>query len=294
MKKFNELTASEAITLYKELDLKTEANLIFENNKDKDLETLSWPWNRPPKAWEHSSYAYGFIAESGPSSESLSINDARNIPPDESLKNSRLTISLDYLRVFDYPGRGVHRVLFKFNARNQFDSSGEEELIFNQTFAIQEGQRAPISGYPIFIGLNTRKEFVQFNVDIINVSNDNDEKVLNTMNSGVFTNGLKLVGTVNPAIPVVTEYAKGITKMIASRNKNREVIAPKMALYFGASPGRMKLAKGMYIAVQMSRPDEFDWSKWTFNRNFGTLQSSDGNHTDLPYNYFIFSVSETN
>jgi len=54
-------------------------------------------------------------------------------------------------------------------------------LSFNQTFAIQEGQNAPISGYPIFIGLNTGKQLMQFDVEIINVSNDNDDQLLDAM-----------------------------------------------------------------------------------------------------------------
>lgn len=293
MKQFHELTAAEAVTLYKELDLQAQAENILASNADRDLETLAWPWNREIEPWEHTSYAYGFVSDADAGSSSLTIADARNIMADDGLKNSKLTISLDYLRVYNYPGKGIHKVLLKFNAKNQFTTQ-DEDVNFNQTFSIQEGQRAPISGYPIFIGLNTGTELVQFNVDIINVLNENDEKFLNVINSGVVTNGLKLIGTVNPVVPIITEYAKGITEMIASRNKNRSINAPKMGLYFGNSAGRMKLAKGMYIAVQTSKPNEFDWSKWVYNRNFGTIQTSDGSQTELPFNYFAFSVSQTN
>lgn len=293
MKHFHELTAAEAVTLYRELRLPDQANAILSNNSDRDLETVAWPWNRGIEPWEHTSYAYGFLHDVDAGDANVALTDARNIISDNSLKNSKLTVSLDYLRIYDYPGRGAHKILLKFNAKNQF-ATQDEDINFNQTFSIQEGQRAPISGYPIFIGLNTGTELVQFNVDIINVLNENDERFLNVINSGIVTNGLKLLGTVNPVVPIVAEYAKGITEMIASRNKNRPITAPKMGLYFGNSAGRMKLAKGMYVAVQTSTPDQFNWSNWIYNRNFGTIQSIDGGQTELPYNYFAFSISKTN
>ena len=293
MKNFNELNALEAVTLYKTLDLTLEAQTILNNNQDADLETISWPWNRPPRAWEHTSYAYGFISESISGSENLPISEAKNIDADNSLKNNQITVSLDFLRAYDYPGNGRHRVLFKFNALNHLNGN-VQNLSFNQTFVIQEGQRAPISGYPLFIGLNTGQELVQFDVEIVNVSNDNDDKFLETMESGVVKNGMTLLNSVNPIIPIITEYATGITKMIASRNRNREITAPKMGLYFGNVPTRMKLSKGVYIAIQMSNPDQFDWSKWNYNRSYGTIRSIDGQNTDIPHNYFVFSISETN
>jgi len=67
-----------------------------------------------------------------------------------------------------------------------------------------------------------------------------------------------------------------------------------MGLYFGKTPSHMKVAKGLYIALQISDPGKFDWSLWKYNRNFGTIRSTDGVHSDLPYNYFAFSISETN
>ncbi|MEG1667392.1 hypothetical protein [Chryseobacterium sp.] len=293
MKNFNELNALEAIKLYQSLDLTEEAEAIATANKNSDLETVAWPFNREPRAWEHTSYAFGFIEESTMGNENLIISEARNITADESLKNNQITVSLDFLRAYDYPGKGKHQVLFKFNALNHLQGNSQN-ISFNQTFAIQEGQRAPISGYPIFIGLNTGQNLVQFDVEIINISNDSDDKFLETMESGVVKNGMTLLNSINPIIPMITEYATGITKMIANRNRNQQITAPKMGLYFGNIPTQMKLATGVYIAIQISNPGEFNWSVWKYNRNYGTIQSNDGQNKDLPYNYFIFSVSKTN
>ncbi len=288
------LNAAQAIAFYNKVGLTEEIDLILENNKDEDLEKIRWPWNKPVKAWEHTSYAYGFISveEEDETDITMSILDARNIVPDDTLKNMRITVSLDFLRIYDYPGKGKHQVLFKFNARNQF-SDQSEEVSFNQTFSVQEGQRAPFSGYPIFVGLGVGTELVQFSVEIINVSNDDDEKFLNTINSGIFSNGLKLLGSINPVMPIVTEYAKGITEMVAKRNRNIEITAPTLGLYFGKNQTRIKLAKGAYIAVQTSKPEDFDWSQWVYNKNFGTIQSVDGTIKELPFNYFIFSIGQT-
>lgn len=294
MKNFSELTASEAVDLYRSLDLKTEADEIIDQNPNADLETVAWPWNRESKAWEYSSYAFGFVSESDSSEQDLPISEARNITADDSLKNTRVTISLDYLRAYDYPGKGKHKVLFKFSAKNYVDESSEQAFSFNQIFAIEEGQRAPLSGYPIFVGLKTGNQLLQFDVEIVNVSNNNDDKLLEALENGVVKNGITLINAINPVLPILTEYATGITKLIASRNRNQEITAPKMGLYFGKTPSQLKIAKGLYIAFQISDPGNFDWSQWSYDRHFGTIRSKDGVHSDLPYNYFAFSITEMN
>jgi hypothetical protein len=290
MKNFDQLNALEAVNIYNSLGLTEEADNIVEKNPDENLSNISWPWNREPRAWEHSRYAFGFIPETIVGTENIEISEAKNIVADLSLKNSQITVSLDFLRAFEYPGKGIHRVLFKFNANNHQENN-VQNVSFNQTFSIQEGDSAPISGYPIFIGLNTGPNVVQFDVEIVNVSNDNDDKFLETMESGVVKNGMTLLNSVNPIIPIITEYATGITKMIAGRNKNREIIAPKMGLYFGTNATKMKLAKGSYIAIQVT--NDFDWTQWHYSRTQGVIQSKDGAVKDLPYNYFVFSVSAT-
>ena len=77
---------------------------------------------------------------------------AGNIAPDEALKGARIRVTLDGLRVADYPGRGRHRVLFDFAARNQTDQ-GAEQLHFNTTYPVKEGEQAAVLGRPIFAGL---------------------------------------------------------------------------------------------------------------------------------------------
>ena len=75
------------------------------------------------------------------------IRHAGNIDPDVSLKNSRIKVTLDRLRVAAYPGGGVHRVLFDFYAQNQIPGD-VEHLHFNVTVRAKEGEQAAIIGYP--------------------------------------------------------------------------------------------------------------------------------------------------
>jgi hypothetical protein len=111
---------------------------------------------------------------------------------------------------------------------------------------------------------------------------------------GVFTNGLKLIGKINPVVPIVTEYAKGITEMIATKNRNVPITSPTLGLYFGNNiPTQMKLSKGSYIAVQTSAPEDFDWNKWKYNKQSGSIQSQDGAIKEMPYNYFVFSINSS-
>lgn len=103
---------------------------------------------------------------------------------------------------------------------------------------------------------------------------------------------LTLLGTVNPVVPIVTEYATGITNMMLSRNQNVKINAPTMGLWFDDTPIKPKLCEGSYIAIQMPNPDTFEWNKYTYNQLTGALRKKDVPGTDLPYNYFVFSISK--
>lgn len=111
----------------------------------------SW-WPFQDKPWQHTAHAFGYLAPAPPGDDPLPIKHAGNIAPDAGLKKSRIKITLNRLRIADYPGGGTHRVLFDFYAQNQVPG-GPENLHFNATFRAREGQRAAVIGYPIFIGL---------------------------------------------------------------------------------------------------------------------------------------------
>ena len=252
-----------------------------------------WWWPFQDKPWQHTAHAFGYLAPTPPGDEMLSIRHAGNIEADATLKNSRVKISLDCLRVAAYPGKGVHHVLFDFYAQNQVSGKNVEHLHFNATYRAMEGERAAIIGFPIFIGLNVGSEGVAFKCFTVNVKNEQDEALLDFLNSDVFKAGLKLAKTAQPAIAPLSGMAAGLTKSLACRNKNVPVQDFYMGLDFTTIPGHAKLAEGSYIAVQIPEMMEtmWDWADWVYHPGTGQIVNTDDKRTLIPYNYLVFSVS---
>jgi hypothetical protein len=245
-------------------------------------------------AWKHTAHAFGYIGPVQPGSTNLvPITHAGNIVPGVALKGKRINIALGALRVAEYPGGGIHNILFDFHAQNQLPNNQTEDLHFNQTYRVQQGQSAPILGYPIFIGLNVGSVGVSFQCFTVNVKNDNDQAVLNFLDSDVFKNGLKLVTTAQPAIAPLTGIAVGVTKMIASRNNNVPVQNFFMGLDFTNIPFSARLAEGAYLAVQIPQEQKvvWDWTKWAYSPQNGLVVNKDDTSALIPYNYIIFNVS---
>jgi hypothetical protein len=251
-----------------------------------------WSWPFQDKPWQYTAHAFGYLAPSPPGNAQLPILHAGNIAADTTLKNSRIRITLDRLRVADYPGSGTHRVLFDFYAQNQVPDN-VEHLHFNSTYRVLEGQQAAIIGYPIFIGLNVGTEGVAFKCFTVNVKNDDDEAMLGFMESDVFKAGLKLASTLQPAIAPLSGMAIGLTKSIAGRNRNVPVQDFYMGLDFSNIPTGARLAEGAYLAVQI--PDTlqtvWDWSEWVYNPGNGQVVNKADPTQLIPYNYIVFGVS---
>ena len=199
---------------------------------------------------------------------------------------------LNTLRVAHYPGGGAHRILFGFYARNQVEGKAED-LHFNATYRVREGQRAGIAGYPIFVGLNAGTEGVAFRCYTVNVKNDDDEKLLAMMDSDVFKAGLKLANTLQPAIAPLSGMAYALTRSLAQRNRNVPVQDFYLGLDFTSDPAGARLAAGSYLAVQI--PDSvktvWDWDEWVFHPQRGQVVSKADPTQSIPYNYVVFGVS---
>jgi hypothetical protein len=247
------------------------------------------------RLFEYTEHAFGYIAMPTPgmSSESLEITDARSIVADSNLKGQLLKVTLDRLRVADYPGGGIHHVLVDFYAEHQVPGANAEPIHFTQKFRVQEGQGAGIVGYPIFLGLRAGNEGVAFKAFTVNVRNDDDERALAFLESETFSSGLKLITASNPAVAPLTGIAKGLVQMVLSRNKNRPVQDFYLGLDFSNVATRAKLREGAYVAVQI--PDDYAnswrWSDWALNRGQGTIGLKAEPSVAIPYNYLVFSVS---
>lgn len=254
---------------------------------DISYSAIDWPWEKTP-VHKYTAHAFGFIPPAPYPDSRVDIVDAGNMSAELSLRGKRVKVTLDRLRVQDYPGGGEHMILFDFYARHQTDTQ-DQDVRFNQVYRVREGSGAGISGYPVFLGLKVGDEGVAFRCYTVNVENTGDKKILSFLDSDVFKKGLELLNTVNPVVPVVSEFATGITRAFANRNKNVPVQDFFLGLDFSGIGTRAQMKEGSYVAVQI--PDLlWDWSAWQFAPSNGQIVSRDGTEP-LPYNYVVFSVS---
>jgi hypothetical protein len=244
------------------------------------------------RLWEHTAHAFGYLAPAAPGAAVLPIRHAGNIAPDVSLKGARLRITLDRLRVAQYPGGGVHQILFDFYARNQ-TTAGAEDLHFNAVYRAREGEGAAAVGYPIFVGLGAGPDGVAFRCFTVNVKNDQDEKLLAFLDSDVFRSGLKLASVAQPAVAPLSALAVGLTRALAGRNRNVPVQDFYLGLDFGANPLGARLAEGNYLAVQIPEANQavWDWDQWVYNPSNGQVVKKDNKAELIPYNYVVFGVN---
>lgn len=245
-----------------------------------------------PKPWMHAAHAFGFLPQYPEKGKEQQILAAGKIAADDSLRNGRIRITLNRLRVAAYPGGGMHTVLFNFYAQNQV-TEGAEDVHFNSMFRVEEGSEAGIVGYPIFLGLGVGAVGVSFRCYTVNVKNDLDEKFLSVLESTVFKKGLQLATVAQPALGPLSELAVGLTKGIASRNRNVPVQEFYMGLDFGGPAMGARLAQGDYIAVQI--PSDLQrvwrWSDWMYDPESGQILNVKS-ETNIPFNYVVFGVTK--
>jgi hypothetical protein len=249
-------------------------------------------WPGEAKPWQHTAHAFGYLAPATPGQDALPIRHAGEVAADSSLKNATLKITLDRMRVAAYPGGGMHRVLFDFYAQNQVPGRAED-IHFNATYRIREGEQAAILGFPIFIGLNVGNEGVSFRCFTVNVKNDDDEAFLDLLESDVFKAGLRLGTTAQPALAPLSGLALGLTKTLAARHRNVPVQDFFLGLDFSNIPLRGRLAEGSYLAVQIPDAQEasWDWNAWVYIPARGQVVSQADPKKPIPYNYLVFSIS---
>lgn len=278
-------------------DKKTASQIrraIAKQGKDVRLASLTWPWDKKqPPSYQFTQHAFGFIPKATTTASALvDITDAGNIQADAALKNEAIKITLDRLRVYNYPGGGIHVILFDFYAQHQVGAGETQDLHFTQNYRVQQGAGAGITGYPVFVGLKVGTEGVSFKCSTVNLKNEGDQKILNFLSGDVFKKGLQLVNTLNPAIPVVSGFATGIIEAFAHRNDNAPVQEFQMGLDFSGVATRAQLKVGSYIAVQIPDAAAWDWTQWVFKPSNGQIVAKSDVSQNIPFNYVVFSVSK--
>ena len=244
------------------------------------------------RAWRHAAHTIGFLPAAGGGGAARPILGVGEVAADPSLKNARVNIALNALRIADYPGGGTHRVLFDFYARNQIPGAAED-LHFNAAYRVREGERAAVRGYPVFVGLGVGSEGVALHFHTVNVKNDEDEAFLDFLDGDAFKTGLKLATTVQPAIAPLAGMARALTRSIAKRNRNVSVQDCYLGLDLAGTAMGARLAEGDYVAVQI--PESFrrvwDWADWVYEPASGVIVNRSAPEALIPYNYVVFGVS---
>ncbi len=246
------------------------------------------------KPWLYANHVFGYLAPTAPgdaSNDPLPISPLNAIHTDPLLKHTRVKITLDRFRVANYPGRGSHHILVHFFAQNQVANT-KEDLHFSATYRVSQGDQVAIRGYPIFVGLSVSNEGIRLRCRTINVKNDQDEALLNVLESKVFTSGLHLVSTLQPAIAPLSELAYGLTEMVAKRHRNISVQDFDLGLDFSNIPTGARLAEGAYLAVQVPESEEpvWDWEDWIYHPSSGQVVKQSNYQEAIPYNYLVFSI----
>lgn len=276
----------EADALDEQIDLVFKNALSFSSI---DMDSIFKP---QIPAWRHTGHAFGYIPAAAPGSDLLPIKHAGNIDPDEDLRHERITIRLDTLRIADYPGKGIHHILFDFRAQNHAKEF-LENVRFSQTYRAQEGQSVGLIGYPVFIGLHVGDEGVAFECSTLNTKNEQEEALVEFLDSEVFKNGLRLASIAQPAIAPLTAMAANITKMLAGRNRNVAVQNFSLGLDFSSGPGGARLAQGLYIGVQIPEAEKvaWKWSEWVYDQANGHIVKQSEPDQLIPYNFIAFKVT---
>ncbi len=285
------LSRSDAAAKLREVEEDAAADAVGEAAAGTARFGLSDLWPFRERHFQHTAHSIGFLPTDG-GAEPRAILGVGEVAADTSLKDQRIKIALNGLRVADYPGGGTHRVLLDFYARNQVPGASED-LHFNATYRVREGKRAAVRGYPIFVGLGLSAEGVAFHFHTVNVKNDADEAFLDVLEGDAFKKGLKLATTVQPAIAPLAGMALALTKSVAKRNRNVSVQDCYLGLDFAGTAMGARLAEGDYIAVQIpeSLQRVWTWDDWLYEPKSGLIVSRIEPNALIPYNYVIFGVS---
>jgi hypothetical protein len=245
----------------------------------------------PVKPWAHATHVFGFLPSSPTSDQGQTIFSPGQIKADSALQNGRINVTLNRLRIAEYPGRGSRKILFDFSGQNHI-ASGVEDAHFSMTFHAEQNSVIGTINYPIFQGLHVGSEGTLLRCFTVNVQNDQDDKILSALDSDVFKKGLKLATVAQPALAPFSEIAIGMTRAVASRHRNVAVQNIQMGLDFGGPLLGARLAQGDYIAVQVPIEVQtaWDWSDYAFNPRTGEIARTDDKQP-IPYNYIAFGVS---
>lgn len=216
------------------------------------------------------------------------IENAVTLPPDPTLRNTRVKITLERLYVHCYPGRGQHEIICEFTGKNQ--AGGErEQMQFALTTQANDGAAASINGAPIFLGVTVGNNGIAFEGRTINVGSKGDEEFLAALSGGSFRDGLSLLTTVQPALKPFVGLASSVVGAVLKRSKNRQIHSFNLGFDFSESQTSVALRHGSFAIVQTDDHD-WDWSHLAWNASSQRIVQKDTGFA-IPFNYLVLKIS---
>jgi hypothetical protein len=241
---------------------------------------LSWGTDHK---YRFTSHQFGYIAPLADGQVTGTIES------DASLRGAKLIVRLDALHTEEYPGSGEHRVLLTCKALAQIEGASEP-IGFSRSYRAQDGRLVSVTGQPIFVGLETGGQGISLECSTVNVCSSGDDAFLQLLEGAPFAKGLELLATAQPVLKPFTEVTVGIAKMLAGRSKNYLVQDFYLGLDFDPQGGGARLRLGSYLAVQVPKETEIEWSEWAYSPTHGGVVAREDGRA-LPYNYLLFRVS---
>jgi hypothetical protein len=243
-------------------------------------------------AWIHTGNVLGYLtlADSGPDLQPIS--SPAQIVPDIALKGAQINVTLDDLHVAEYPGQGTHPIWVHFTARRQ-PGHGPEQLHFITVCRVGEGEQNTVLARPIFVGLPVGAEGLHLQCITVNVLNEDDETLLKVFESNALQGGLQLQPIAQPSLALFSTLVLGLTKTIATHNRNVAVQSVTFGLDFSQVAPRPQLAEGSYIAAQIPSHAQagWRWQDWGFDPAKRLIVSAQQPTQSIPYNYIAVRVS---
>ncbi|MEW6391118.1 MAG: hypothetical protein AB1542_11935 [Pseudomonadota bacterium] len=248
-------------------------------------QALNWPWG--DDVWGYTGILMGYIAPEDENNTGV-IQNAVQIQPDTSLRDSRIKIALERFWVSRYPGAGTHEILCEFTGKNQI--AGEaEEMRFTLKTSAKNQSSAAVMGAPIFLGASVGKNGIAFEGKTINVRSNTDDELLSALESGPFKQGLTLLTVAQPALKPFVGLAGSLVGAVLKRSENKQIYWFKLGLDFNQSQTSAKLRHGSYVVVQ---GDQSNWSWDAVKWDAGAQQVvTKADNKPIPFNYLIFRVS---
>lgn len=239
-------------------------------------------------AWKQTGSKIGFIR---PDVRGLAapVVAASQIEGDVGLIGSQIKVSFDGAYIHSYPGSGNHKILCEFVGKNQID--GETEAL-RMALRFRCGDKAfgSLQSAPIFLGLTVGPNGVSFEGRAVNVSSDDDEQLLQALDTSAFKSGLALVKSVQPALVPLVKLVQSSVSLVAGRSKNRQVHEYNLGLDFANTSTSARLRYGSYVVVQSDSAD-WNWANFEWDKGATSLRRKIPSEHGIDFNYTVFSVA---